>query len=115
MEASEEFSSGNTKLEVVHKLHGKERFEVSPIREKSPKEKLIFLPQTGLALKKLPPIVSDREVRLPCKTPSSPLVQMTPGQQSSHQKPQLHESNFSSAYTSRKPKEPQFVPYEDKE
>ena len=39
-------------------------------------DKLIILPQTGLAVRKLPPITSDRDVRLPCKTPSSPLVQV---------------------------------------
>ena len=38
--------------------------------------KLIILPNTGIALRKLPPIISDRDVRLPCKTPTSPLVQV---------------------------------------
>ena len=44
--------------------------------KKYQEEKLIILPQTGLAVRKLPPITSDRDVRLPCKTPTSPLVQV---------------------------------------
>ena len=39
-------------------------------------KKMIILPQTGLAVKKLPPIIADRDVRLPPKTPTSPLVQV---------------------------------------
>ena len=39
-------------------------------------DKLIILPQTGLAVKKLPPITGNKSVPLPSKTPSSPLVQV---------------------------------------
>ena len=39
-------------------------------------KKMIILPQTGLAVKKLPPIIAYKDVRLPPKTPTSPLVQV---------------------------------------
>ena len=39
-------------------------------------DKLIILPQTGLAVKRLPPMTADKNVMLPSKTPTSPLVQV---------------------------------------
>ena len=43
---------------------------------KTAKEKLIILPETGLAMRTLPPIIAERDVILPSKTPTSPLVQV---------------------------------------
>ena len=112
MEASDQFASASTKIETIQKVHDKEKFESPSIKHKHANENLIILPETGVAVTKLPPITADREVRLPCKTPSSPLVQMTPCQQPTYQKNQLHGRNVSTAYISKKLKEPRFVPYE---
>ena len=51
--------------------------EIKTIKRKpTQKGNLIILPETGLSMRKLPPIVADKNVRLPSKTPSSPLVQV---------------------------------------
>ena len=48
----------------------------TPRNKKHLDDKLIILPQTGLAVKKLPPITGNKSVPLPSKTPSSPLVKV---------------------------------------
>ena len=56
-------------------IHQKQKIKISKTKKNSA-EKLIVLPQTGLAVKKLPPIIPDKTVPLPSKTPTSPLVQV---------------------------------------
>ena len=70
-----ECSSPNKSNEVT--IHNqKTKFTKS---KKQLKDKLIILPQTGLSVKKLPPITADKNVMLPSKTPTSPLVQVITG------------------------------------
>ena len=68
-----ETSSPSKRNEAVHQ---KPKSKMSKSK-KNMAEKLIILPQTGLAVKKLPPITADTTVPLPSKTPTSPLVQVT--------------------------------------
>ena len=70
-----ECSSPNKSNEVTNR-NQKMKFTKS---KKQLKDKLIILPQTGLTVKTLPPITADKNVMLPSKTPTSPLVQVITG------------------------------------
>ena len=71
MEDTESLSP-NKRNETIHQT---QKIKTSK-NKKNSSEKLIVLPQTGLAVKKLPPIMPDKTVPLPSKTPTSPLVQV---------------------------------------
>ena len=71
MEDTESLSP-NKKNEAIHQ---KQKIKISKPKKNSA-EKLILLPQTGLAVIKLPPIIADKTVPLPSKTPTSPLIQV---------------------------------------